>query len=422
MYKKILVPAAILIIAVLSGCFSPWEGDKATITINLGGGNGSRAVSNETLAMLEHTIVLTLADSTETITLEHTGAGIATAAVAPGFYNVTVTAKLDGKLFAEGSTEEDVNVKAGQNNVVTINMTLWVEPEEEPVLDPTKIWLFIEGEEPEEYDILADALRKINGFEAGVFKISIGTQRDNLDLYLNEDSGSILPEGLNITITSHGNGKAVVELNLDGCLFSVPSGTSLTLEGNITFKGRDDNNSPLIAVRGGILNIKDNVAISGNTNSSNQGGGVYITFGGEVNMMGGSISNNRNTYAYEGSGGGVYVDESGTFNMHDGATISGNYALFYGGGVFVASDGTFNMDGGTISGNKVEQNGGGVYVESSGNFHKTGGTIYGTDDPDESLWNYMAGSGSHAIWIGTSDYFHSDNTVGPDVVVHHPEN
>jgi len=437
MYKKILVPAVIVIIAVLSGCFSPWEGDRATITINLGGGNGSRAVSNETLDMLEHTIVLTLVGSTEPIPIEHTGAGTKTVAVAPGFYNITVTAKLNGKLFAEGSTEESVEVKAGQNNVVTITMTLWVEPEvevpeeeepeEEPALDPTKIWLFIEGEEPEEYDVLADALGKIgDGYEAGDFTISIGTRSDNLDLYLNEDSGGSLPEGLNITITSHGSGKVAVELNLDGYLFSVPSGTSLTLEGNITFKGRDDNNSPLIMVRGGILNIKDNVVISGNTNSIGNGSGVYVTFSGEVNMMGGSISNNKNTFAYEGSGGGVYIDESGTFNMHDGATISENYALFYGGGVFVASDGTFNMDGGTISGNQAGQTGGGVYADNNGAFHKTGGTIYGEKDKndneeDESLQNKDE-YGAFAVYLGGPPADYIRNTVGPDEEIHHPLN
>lgn len=85
-------------------------------------------------------------------------------------------------------------------------------------------------------------------------------------------------------------------------------------------------------------------AISGNTATNGDGGGVFNWKGGTFTLNGGKISGNTAAY---GGGGGVH--NRGTFTM-DGGEISGNTAI--GGGV-KNLDGTFTLSGGAISGNKA---------------------------------------------------------------------
>jgi hypothetical protein len=154
-------------------------------------------------------------------------------------------------------------------------------------------------------------------------------------------------------------------------------------------------------------------AITGNTSSTNYGGGVMVYDGATFTMHGGEISGNTSASAGGGLmvngtltmhggtisgnnapyGGGMYVS-SGTFDMH-GGTISGNTATnssgYGGGGVFVAG-GTFNMHDGTISGNTAvtgSEGGGGVHVygTSSSIFHFVTGTIYGSNATPNTLRN-----------------------------------
>ena len=101
--------------------------------------------------------------------------------------------------------------------------------------------------------------------------------------------------------------------------------------------------------------------IDGNVIEANYGGGVLVEEGGEFNMYGGEISNNRTSY----SGGGVAVVES-IFNM-GGGSITGNTAPGdngYGGGVYVNNSGynrSFYVSGGSITNNTAARNGGGVF-------------------------------------------------------------
>jgi predicted outer membrane repeat protein len=169
---------------------------------------------------------------------------------------------------------------------------------------------------------------------------------------------------------------------------------------------------------GGILTMKGNVAISGNTTTS-VGGGVYVGYNGTFTMEGGEISGNNTA----SSGGGVYVS-SGIFTMKDGE-ISGNTATDGGGGVLVSSGGTFTMEdgkindnttagkaggvynggtfemsGGEISGNTANHGGGGVYVV--GTFTKKGGIIYGDTDTTHAAGNTenTASNGiGHAVYL-----------------------
>jgi hypothetical protein len=91
--------------------------------------------------------------------------------------------------------------------------------------------------------------------------------------------------------------------------------------------------------------------ISGNT-VTDKGGGVYV-LGGNFDVTGGMISNNKAAI-----GGGVCDD--GAFTMSSGA-ISGNTADSQGGGVYIGAGG-FELSGGKITGNTAGYSGGGLWI------------------------------------------------------------
>ncbi len=127
-------------------------------------------------------------------------------------------------------------------------------------------------------------------------------------------------------------------------------------------------------------------SISGNTSSSWQGTGVYVS--GQsgstttFNMYGGAVSGNTLGGSSASFGGGVFVWYYAAFNMY-GGTISNNTAMRYGGGVYLRggnNGAVFTMKGGSISGNTVlggvygtnDATGGGVYVENGSTFTVSG--------------------------------------------------
>ena len=275
----------------------------------------------------------------------------------------------------------------------------------------------------------------------------------------------------NITINLRGVGSnRVISLSSEGCIFIVENGVTLVLDKNITLRGKNNNNRPLVAVSGALI-MNHGSTITGNKNNDTDKpcGGVFVLKGGTFTMNGGTISENNTASRHGGGvavdgiftmndgtisnnnaeggagvfvqgifnmnggfifgnwaevGGGVYVWDKATFTMF-GGTISGNTANLGGGGVTVA--GTFIMKDGIISSNTVigeSPAGGGVYVLGMGHegfFDKTGGTItgYASDtikgnvvkDPDETIKSNLG----HAIWGAASEdnYECKDTTAGP---------
>jgi uncharacterized repeat protein (TIGR02543 family) len=204
----------------------------------------------------------------------------------------------------------------------------------------------------------------VNAVEGGAYTITL-TRDETIA------PTTLYYSGKSVSITIRGDAtKRTINLGSSGSLFAIHSGVTLTLDNNTVLRGRSDNNTVLVSVNsGGKLVMNAGSEISGNTASSNYGGGVYVS--GAFTMSGGTISGNTASY-YGGGGGGVYV-YSGTFTMN-GGTISGNTASSGGGGVYTdLINSTFTMSGGEISGN-TSSYGGGVY---SVTFTMNGGTISG---------------------------------------------
>jgi len=117
--KKTAITALLIVIAVLSGCFSTWEPDEAVVTINLGG-SGSRAAEDDgevtpedLIKLLHHKITLSGPSGVLTREFEK-GAVSAQFTVVAGLYNITVEALIDPADLEElidsveaGSSEQD---------------------------------------------------------------------------------------------------------------------------------------------------------------------------------------------------------------------------------------------------------------------------------------------------------------------------
>jgi hypothetical protein len=260
------------------------------------------------------------------------------------------------------------------------------------------------------------AANQLEGLSLNAALAWIAANAQNGDEYTIEltISESLAPTSLSysgkvvgITLKGIGSEKMIL-LSSSGSLFTIGTGVTLTLDDNITLKGRTSNSAAVVTVQAnGFLVMNDGAKIIDNIVASySYGGGVYSS--GTFTMNGGTISGNTvRASSSDSYGGGVY--SSGTFTMN-GGTISGNttsssYSSSYGGGVY--SSGTFTMSGGTISGNTASGSypgrGGGVYV-SSGTFTKssTGGTIYGSDALPELQNTAYSTSYGHAVYVNSS--------------------
>ncbi|MCL2427461.1 MAG: hypothetical protein FWD05_14135, partial [Oscillospiraceae bacterium] len=185
----------------------------------------------------------------------------------------------------------------------------------------------------------------------------------------NQGGGASVGQGGSLTIDLYGSSiKGNESTNNGGGVWV--SGTSGTfrstlhlIRGSIEDNTAVNNGGGVFVGNGGIFNMDngdDKTTIE--NNRAQQGGGVYVE-GGNFNMYGGVIGNNR----YDGSnqviahGGGVCLSgENARFNM-DSGRIDGNQA-FRGGGIHILGNAKFNGIAGAIINNIATDDGGGMYV------------------------------------------------------------
>ena len=131
------------------------------------------------------------------------------------------------------------------------------------------------------------------------------------------------------------------------------------------------------------------------------GGGVCVKNHGYMEMNGGEIIYNRQTYG-EGDGGGLYVTTGSTLIINDGE-ISNNYSA-QGGGIGIYEDGSVTMNGGKIRNNTTfwsRAGGGGINAYSCLPFIMTGGEISN---------NFSAGNGG-GVRLNGVDFIMSGDAV-----------
>jgi hypothetical protein len=157
MDKKCIFVILVIITLVFSACFSSWKGDEGTLSIRIGSENDQAAdraafgLTKTDSDRLEHTITLSYGLGLEQIQKNVKYGETVTFSVMPGRWTITITAYLDGEIYAEGS--RDVEVKPGPNGAITITMKLvkQVEPSKpEPIEPPTPPEPPVEPVEPPE--------------------------------------------------------------------------------------------------------------------------------------------------------------------------------------------------------------------------------------------------------------------------------
>ena len=388
-----VVAIAAITVLTLSTCFSDWK-DTGNLIINLGGSGGRSIYSMEwppVKILNDIDYVITLTGKGETITIPaQDGKTIKTlpaqdgkirAAVSAGLWDVELIAYYDGELYATGTSNEPVDVIAGQTTNVPISMNRAFTYTDFDVYD-SETW--------------TAAVKEIN-------RGGNGTNNSRKTYNINVTGSFNIPGVTGYTfsaayITVNITGEGTISLSSTGSLLRISANQTVTMDG-ITLRGLGtevNNTTSLVSINGGTFNMKGG-EVSGNRVNGDCGGvNVYGTF----TMSGGKVSDNRAngggggvfiadgiftmsggevSYNTAGNGGGVNVNTSGTFIM-DGGKISGNISDVtnheFGGGVCVNGDGTFTMLSGEVSGNTAV-NGGGVFVGKNCTFTMLGGEVFG---------------------------------------------
>ena len=396
------------ITVLLTGCFSPWAGDKGTITISLGG-SGKAHAAGRTLVnpadVSEYSITLRGPGGTITRTLN--GSGSITLEPVPGTWDIDIRGY---QVYYDGSKiltlraigMKTVEVKRGASARVPVTMITATEAAN---------WndLILAINYADEYG--REEIILLTGEGDGYI---IATE-------VAEISSSLALSGAvnHITLMADRDIRIIRDASFTPTtsVFSVLYGSTLTLgkkgmTGTITIDGNkielsslptsNPASQPLISVQDGVLKMYDGITLTNNKNTTtNQtptaGGAVYVGLSGKFEMYGGTIAGNETS----GYGGGVYVS-SGSFTMH-GGTISDNAAGSEGGGVRI-STGNFTMNGGTISANTANNFGGGVSLSGSVVFIKenTGGIIYGENEGKNS---------NKTVYDGKAVYFNPGGVI-----------
>ena len=104
-------------------------------------------------------------------------------------------------------------------------------------------------------------------------------------------------------------------------------------------------------------------------NTTESGGGVCVTDGGEFTLTGGQITGNRSN-----SGGGVYAAGANSKVVISGGVISQNGVENLGGGLFIADGAHFELNGGTLMRNSAKTYGGAVFINGV-SFRMSGGAV-----------------------------------------------
>jgi predicted outer membrane repeat protein len=193
-----------------------------------------------------------------------------------------------------------------------------------------------------------------------------------------------------ITIQGQGMNNSSVSRDITGPanfrIFNVGFGVTCTIEnmeiaygtsdGNTEVNGGGIQNRGLLSLTGvdiescggveggGIYSegVEASLSISGcivnNCVASDDGGGIYLEHGANVNiwLADSLIENNFAMHA----GGGVY-NMLGKLNVSD-TTFSGNQAGWQGGGIYCAANDDLTMTGGQLTGNIAGTDGGGLWT------------------------------------------------------------
>jgi hypothetical protein len=209
-----------------------------------------------------------------------------------------------------------------------------------------------------------------------------------------------VPSGVTLIVRNDTNGAA--ELNVNGTLVvkgtvETKSGLSLkaggTISGNGTIKRGASSNAALLQITSSGNYTIEGVTLQGMAPSGSTTTNQYSVLdiqNGTVELTGVTIKGNTMT---SGNGGGIYIS-GGTVTLDD-CEVSDNLVIGsnLGGGIHI-SGGTVTLKGTTVSGNDTGGTGGGISINASG-------AALFIDEASEITENTSTSDGG-GVWIGTS--------------------
>ena len=394
---------ALVLLVLFAGCFSPWTGDEATLSISLGGDPAGRVLitSGEQYTFAYEVLL----DGPRGMQRETFPPGQTTASfrVFPGEYRVTVRGIGDRPSSAYSMFPPKtlrawgvnmVDIKPGKTASASIEMYSAVEAENATQLGRAISQINTLGKA--EIIVVKGTIKytgQINiigspfppniilaAEEPAILDVS-ASPASNAPITINGGKLTLGMPGMGGTLTIDGK-----NANCNYSLIEIGSG-SLVMNDRVILQNRGNATNSTdtgggvkvggggtFAMNGGI--IRDNYAFDSSNDAF--GGGVFVDSGCKFTMYGGIISNNNaSSGSFDAFGGGVCVDIGGSFTMY-GGLIAGNTGTgsngLHGGGVGVVNTGTFTMVNGVIRGNWCEE-GGGVYAGGGGTFTMNGGII-----------------------------------------------
>lgn len=192
-----------------------------------------------------------------------------------------------------------------------------------------------------------------------------------------------------------------------GALYATGSGCTVLIQsGEIRGNQANSSSGGLCVDSGASLTIEGGTIRNNYTRG--RAGGLFIN--GTFVMTSGEIRDNRADGANNNGGGGGIVHNNGSFTLSGDARIEGNSTGTTGGGI-ASFGGQLNLAGGTITGNTAK-NGGGVYKntqQTAGSLQVTGGSVTGnTGDYDVVVTQSVTlGETIDPRYLGTTSFAHS---------------
>ncbi|MCL2067049.1 MAG: hypothetical protein FWG99_06255 [Treponema sp.] len=338
MKKSAYICYLLIVICLVSACFSPWTGtEETTLSIVWGGSSDSRFVHSSELEDFRYDV--TLKGPGEPVLDSFTGVGGASFSVNPGTWTVTVK----GYEFGSAGNVlrvmgiEIVEVKAGKNDVKKIAIYTATEVDSWGELndainnteDNTPSYFAIDPSRPREELII---IKK--SFPAGSMHGTINIIRPIIliaEIPVTINRGSQFRESF---FTVSGNRLDLGKPGMAG---------SLTFDGSMSSGEKTDS---LVRVKSGAKLVMYSGATIQNNNAEGDGGGVYVEYGGEFADEGGTFSGNSPVDVYweerqDGpltAGDFVVTDNVTTYNgQQQGVTVS------YFGGITIGQAGMINV-------------------------------------------------------------------------------
>ncbi|MBF0145809.1 MAG: DUF4347 domain-containing protein [Magnetococcales bacterium] len=210
-------------------------------------------------------------------------------------------------------------------------------------------------------------------------------------------NGSALTISSSLTIDADLNDDGTPDITIDGNnnsrIFSVNSGTTVTLTGLVLTQGDSGGND------GGAIRNSGNLTFADGTitqNTGDKGAGIYNASTGTLTVNNSTISLNTGT----NDGAGIY-NNAGSLTITNSTITQNSLGNDQGGGVY-SKDGTLTISGSTFSDNTSTSNGGGLYIDNStttitattftGNQATDGAGIYNNNNNPVDLVNVTLSS------------------------------